>query len=127
MADENKERGEHAIQKIEDMYEYAYPALAQFPKSEKYAMAADIKRCMDALLERCIEAEKAYYKKTTLREMDCAVAKLKHYVKLAYRLRFLPEKKFHILNDYLDQIGRMTGAWIAANAQYEKERQKAKK
>ena len=30
------------LQKIEDMMEYAYPVLQQFPKSEKFAMAADM-------------------------------------------------------------------------------------
>ena len=35
------------LQKVYDMMEYAYPAIAQFPKSEKYALGTDIKRCMD--------------------------------------------------------------------------------
>ena len=49
------------LQKIMDMMEYAYPALAQYPKGEKFALVTDIKRCMDAMLERCIEAQKHYY------------------------------------------------------------------
>lgn len=103
-----------ALQKIEDMMEYTYPVLQQFPKAEKYAMAADLKRCMDTMLERCVEAEKAYYKKTTLRELDVAVAKCKTYVKMAYRLKFMSYKKFEIINDYLTQIGKMVGGWIKA-------------
>lgn len=107
-----KSEPKRALQKIEDMMEYAYPVLQQFPKSEKYAMAADLKRCMDIMLERCVEAEKAYYKKTTLRELDVAVAKCKTYVKMAYRLKFMSYKKFEIINDYLTQIGKMVGGWI---------------
>ena len=109
-----KEQSEpkRALQKIEDMMEYAYPVLQQFPKAEKYSMAADLKRCMDIMLERCVEAEKAYYKKTTLRELDVAVAKCKTYVKMAYRLKFMSYKKFEIINDYLTQIGKMVGGWI---------------
>lgn len=108
-----------ALQKIEDMMEYTYPALAQFPKAEKYAMAADIKRCMDEMLERCIEAEKAYYKKTTLRELDVAIAKCKTYVKMAYKLKFLPPRKHRIINEYLTEIGRMVGGWMKAVAEKE--------
>ena len=48
------------LQKVFDMIEYGYPALAQFPKSEKYALGTDIKRCMDVMLERCIEAQKLF-------------------------------------------------------------------
>lgn len=112
--DTTKEQSEpkRALQKIEDMMEYAYPVLQQFPKAEKYSMAADLKRCMDIMLERCVEAEKAYYKKTTLRELDVAVAKCKTYVKMAYRLKFVSYKKFEIINDYLTQIGKMVGGWI---------------
>ena len=51
------------VKKITDMMEYAYLALAQFPRSEKQAIVADIKRCMDRLLERAIEANKKYYKR----------------------------------------------------------------
>lgn len=109
---EQKTEPKRAIQKIEDFMEYAYPALQQFPKSEKYAMAADIKLCMDVMLERCVEAEKAYYKKTTLRELDVAIAKCKTYIKMAHRLGFLPEKKHNIMQDFLYEIGRMVGGWI---------------
>jgi hypothetical protein len=35
------------LQKTFDMMNYAYPALAQYPKGEKFALVVDIKRCMD--------------------------------------------------------------------------------
>ena len=60
------------LQKIEDMMEYAYPVLQQFPKSEKFAMAADMKLVMDVMLEKAVEAQKKYFKKTTLQELDVA-------------------------------------------------------
>lgn len=112
--DKGNEQSEpkRALQKIEDMMDYTYPVLQQFPRSEKQAMVLDIKRCMDVMLERCIEAEKAYYKKTTLRELDVAIAKCRTYVKMAYRLKFMSYKKFEIINDYLSEIGRMVGGWI---------------
>lgn len=55
------------LQKTFDMINYAYPALAQYPKGEKFALVADIKRCMDVMLERIIEANKKYYKKPLCR------------------------------------------------------------
>ena len=55
------------LQKTFDMINYAYPALAQYPKGEKFALVADIKRCMDVMLERIIEANKKYYKKCPCR------------------------------------------------------------
>lgn len=99
-------------QKVFDMMNYAYPALAQFPKSEKFALAVDIKRCMDLMLERVIEANKKYYKKTTLQELDVEVEKLKAYIRLSYNLGFLPPKKYEIWSGMVVEIGRMVGGWI---------------
>lgn len=98
--------------KMFEMMDYAYQALAQFPKSEKFGLATDIKRSMDVCLSRIIEASKKYFKKTTLQELDVEVAKLKVYVRLAYRRGFLPEKKYEIWLEYLVEIGKMVGGWI---------------
>lgn len=99
-------------QKIYDMMEYAYLSLAQFPKSEKYALATDIKRCMDAMLERCIEAQKKYFKKTTLQDLDVEIAKLKTYIRLSYNLGFLPPKKYEVWSEKVVEIGKMLGGWL---------------
>lgn len=99
-------------QKIYDMMKYAYQALVQFPKSEKYALATDIKKCMNTILERTIEANKKYYKKTTLQELDVEVAKLKVYIRLSYELGYLPTKKYEIWSEKVVEIGKMIGGWI---------------
>ncbi len=100
------------LQKTFDMMEYAYPALAQYPKSEKFALCTDIKRCMDTMLERIIEANKKYYKKTTLQELDVEIEKLRAYIRLSYKLGFLPMKKYDIWSGMIDEIGRMLGGWM---------------
>lgn len=99
-------------QKVFEMMEYAYVCLQQFPKSEKFALVVDIKRCMDVMLERIIEANKKYYKKTTLQELDVEVEKLKAYVRLSYNLGFLPPKKYEQWSGLVVEIGRMVGGWI---------------
>ena len=71
------------LEKVFDMIEYAYPALAQFPKSEKFGLATDIKRTMDEILGLCIEVQKRRTKRTTLTNLDIAIAKLKAYIRLA--------------------------------------------
>ena len=100
------------LQKIFDMMEYGYRALAQFPKSEKYALATDIKHCMDIMLERCIEAQKKYYKKSTLQEFDVETTKLKAYLRLSFDLGFLPPKKYEVWSEKVVEIGKMLGGWL---------------
>lgn len=98
-------------QKIEDMMGYAYPALAQFPKSEKHALAAEIKASLRRLLELTIRCNKKYYKKTTLQDLDIELDVLRSYVRLAFVLRFLPPQKYENWGRMNDEIGRMVGGW----------------
>ena len=100
------------LQKTLDMMDYAYTALAQYPKGEKFALVADIKRCMDTILERIIEAQKKYYKKTTLQELDVELAKLKVYIRLSFQLKFLSAKKYELWSGKVVELGKMTGGWI---------------
>lgn len=98
--------------KAMEMIEYAYTALAQYPKSEKYGLCVDIKHCMDQILELIISANKHYYKKSTLQDLDIEVDKLRKYIRLSYNLKFLPLKKYDVWSDKVDEIGRMVGGWI---------------
>jgi four helix bundle protein len=104
------------LQKTFDMIAFAYSVLAQFPKSEKYALAADIKRCMDKLLELEIEAHKRYHKKTTLQNLDIELAKLRAYTRLAHELGFLLIKKYERWSAMNVEIGKMIGGWIKSQA-----------
>lgn len=100
--------------KIEDMMLYAYPVLNAYPKYERFVLAADIKRCMDQAMERIIEANKKYYKKTTLQELDVEIDKLRKYVRLSYRLKYIDFKKYKQWSEQVNEIGRMLGGWMAS-------------
>jgi len=107
--------------KIHDLAKYAYPALAQFPKSEKLSLAADVKRSIDRMMERAIEASKRYYKKTTLQDMDVEVMKMRHYLRLSHELGFLPQKKYELMSERVVEVGRMLGGWIKQSANKQKQ------
>lgn len=100
------------LQKVFDMMKYGYQVLQQFPKGEKFALVVDIKRCMHLMLERVIEANKKYYKKTTLQELDVEITKLKAYLRLSHDLGFLPLRKYEIWSEMVVEIGKMVGGWI---------------
>jgi hypothetical protein len=59
-----------AYQKMLELTEYAYVAIRQFPKSEKYGLAADIKHQIYTILRLMVAANKKYFKKNTLQDMD---------------------------------------------------------
>jgi len=100
------------LQKIQDMMQYAYIALQQFPKSEKFGLGVDIRNMMDEELGLAIAASKKYFKKTTLTDLDIANAKLKFYVRVAHNLRYLSDKKYELWEEKIVEIGRIIGGWI---------------
>ena len=110
------------LEKVFDMIEYSYTALAQFPKSEKFGLVTDIKRTMDEILGLCIEVQKRRTKKTTLTNLDIAIAKLKAYTRLALHLKFLPPRKYGLWTDMNAEIGRMVGGMLRAEQQTDNHR-----
>lgn len=80
-------------QKVYDMIMYAYPAIEQFPKSQKFSLAQDMKKCLDSIMRYVIAANKKYTKKTTLQELDIENEALKIYIRMAFELGYLPPKK----------------------------------
>lgn len=99
-------------QGYEDLIAGRVPEKDMCPKSEKFALCTDIKRCMDTMLERTIEAQKKYYKKTTLQDLDVEVAKLRAYLRLSHELGFLPMKKYEVWSGMAVEIGKMLGGWL---------------
>lgn len=99
-------------QKVYDMIMYAYPAIEQFPKAQKFSLAQDMKRCLDNIMRYIIAANKKYTKKTTLQELDIEVAALKVYIRMAHELGYLPPKKYEIWSKMAVEVGKMVGGWI---------------
>jgi len=99
-------------QKCEDMIQYAYIALRQFPKSEKFTLATDIKKSMFKILELIIRCNKSRDKRKHLYAIDVELDILRSFVRLAKDLKFLPFKKYEVWSRHLDELGRMLGGWM---------------
>ena len=98
--------------KICQMIEDTYPIMQNFPKSERYAMTSDMKRIMDAMVELTIDADN-HHRKTALEKLDIANKKLKKYVRLSFRLRFMSPRQYKRWSTMLSEIGRIIGGRIA--------------
>lgn len=98
--------------KICAMYEDAYPILQNFPKSERYAMTSDIKRIMDSMIELTVDADN-HHRKTALEKLDIANKKLKKYVRLSFRLRFMAPRQYKRWSGLLNEIGKIIGGRLA--------------
>lgn len=101
-------------QKYYDMLQYLYIALRQFPKSEKFTLAAQIKNSAIKGFRTIIHANKSKNKISKLFELDIELEVLKNLTRLSKDLGFMPLRKYEILSNQLVEIGKMLGGWIKA-------------
>mgnify|MGYP003542790115 FL=1 len=119
---EKKVNGNSIFQIKEKIYEmilYGSPKLQGFPKCERYALAADIRKSMYTALELAVRLEKKYHKKTTLQDLDIEIDVLRNLLRLAKDPNLYPKQKpclsFHTWKVWIrkvDEIGRMIGGYM---------------
>ena len=100
------------LQKVQDLMEDSYPILNQFPKAEKFSFAQDIRHCINTLLELTITEDKRYTKKTTIENMDIENEKLKVYIRVAHRLKYIDNHRYATLEKKVVEIGKMIGGLL---------------
>lgn len=101
--------------------------LNHFPRHEKYALANRIRNTAYELFDLISEAQKRYYKKTTLTDMDIVHEKLRMQIALANELGYFGfvggkevkdirenpgQHRYLAMNKIIDELGRMIGGWI---------------
>ena len=98
---------------------YGNPQLKDFPKTERYVLAGDIRKTMYGMLEMAVRLEKKYHKKTTLQDLDIEVDVLRNLLRLAKDPNLYPKQKpcldFHTWEVWIrkvDEIGRMIGGYM---------------
>lgn len=112
--DEEKSR---VITKIKELMDYLEPQLDKFPRSEKsYAgIATKMRMCMNAMAEACVGAEMSWYAKSVLKELfelDKQIQYTKFYAERCKSKKYFEFRRFEIVMNFLEEIGKMTGAWI---------------
>jgi len=102
------------IQKLYDFYRILYLAVGKMPKRDKYTLGEKLLRTNLDLLEFLIGA--SYFprqeKINLLNQASIKLDLLKILLRLADELKSIPTKKYLILEEYLQETGKMLGGWI---------------
>lgn len=100
------------LQKTKDAMKYLYTSWVKYPRSEKLGFVVDYKKCLFQFLIYIITAQKKYFKKTTLQDADVYLELLRLFNDLSYDLRFIDEKRYQLISERFNEIGRLLGGWI---------------
>ena len=102
--------------------------LNHFPSHEKYGLALTIRQKAYEMYGYMVEAQKRYYKKTALTNLDICHEQLRMYVRLAHEMGYLgfkngkredqstetAEHRYLAITRLVDEMGRMIGGWIVS-------------
>lgn len=102
------------FQKIYDFYKLFYTYIDHFPQKSRETLIVKIENTIIELLESITTA--AYTnlteKQNSLLRASASVDFLKILFRLCYELRIIDQKKYLLLEEKLQEIGRMIGGWI---------------
>lgn len=96
-------------QKVYDLILYLFPIVNRFPKSQRFVLGQQIENSLVEIAKMIVEANKRRNKLNVLYNMDVELEKLRLLVRLAKDLRFLSVKRYGLIAEKLDEIGRLLG------------------
>ncbi len=97
-----------------DLLEWLLPKSERFPRAYRFTLT---QRLMDAALDlqealTSAEARTGRARLAALRDADAALGRLRIYLRLAHRWRWLSEGQYAHAGAMVGEIGRLLGGWI---------------
>jgi hypothetical protein len=99
-----------------DLLEWLLPKSERFPRAYRSTVT---QRLMDAALDLqealvAAEARPGRSRLSALREADSALGRLRVYLRLAHRWRWLSDSQYAHAGGKVGEIGRLLGGWLKA-------------
>lgn len=97
-----------------EYYKLFHQFIKLFPKSEKYSLGERIENLILDTLELALTAAYApsAERPTLLKRLDAKVQLLKTLTRLAHEIRAVDDKKYLVLQEKLQEMGKMVGGWL---------------
>jgi hypothetical protein len=102
------------VYKFKSAYKTWHEFLPLFPKTSRYTIGQKIDSLLLETIEQIIKAgyadkvEKIIYLKRASFKLDL----LKFFLQISWEIKSLDNKKYIILSEKTDEIGKMLGGWI---------------
>jgi len=122
--DETPLKGQFALQKIEDLLSRVDMVVPRWPALYRYSHGEKLYKLLDEMEALCIAANKKYFKKTTLQDLDVKNAQLQLLIFRLYKTRYTDGKgnPKRLLTDgqhaewktFTIEIGKLIGGWMGS-------------
>ncbi len=111
---------EDIITKTYDLLLYLIPQLAKFPRDQKFLLGDRIETLMLDFLEDMIVAYYSREKLLLLDKGNLKLERLRYLIRLCNDLKFLNDRRYGLISEKINEIGRMVGGWRKSLPDYEK-------
>jgi hypothetical protein len=102
------------LTKLEELDQYTHQVLLQYPKYEKFVLAAQIRQTLAELIHHAIRCGKKFHKKTSLQDMDIEVEYLRSLIRKSHVLGYINIHRYEVWISHVNEIGKMVGGWMKA-------------
>ncbi len=102
------------FKKIYELYKTLYAYLKTFPRQDRYSLGQKCEETAIEMLKHILLASQLSKseKFPILQKASAQLNLLRVYLRLAKEIKALDGKKYLILQEDIDEIGRMLGGWI---------------
>ncbi len=99
---------------LSELLAWTLDRTADFPKSHRFTFGQRMDNFTLDALERCLEAiySHAAGKREPLMRLNLLLEKLRVFWRIAHQREWLSQQQLFFVVRKVDEIGRMTGAWI---------------
>lgn len=105
------------FKKTYDLYKEFYFCLKSFPKQDKYSLGEKCNLILIEILEYLLEVSSLdkLGRIACLEKISVKLNLFRVYIRLAKDIKVLESKKYILIQEMVDEIGRMLGGWIRKN------------
>lgn len=100
--------------RVFDLLAWLVPKSETFPRSHRLSVTPRLLNTALDVQDRLSDAQarRGAPRLDALREADAALARLRIYLRLAHRLRWLSDRQYEHVSLRVAEVGRLLGGWI---------------
>jgi hypothetical protein len=102
---------ENILTKTYDLMLYIIPQLSKFPRDQRFLLADRIESMLLDFLEDMIASYYGSEKLTLIEKGNLRLEKIRYMVRLSKDLHFIDLRRYELITERIDEIGRMLGGW----------------
>ena len=103
------------FKKSYDLLLWIYPTIKKFPKSDKYTLGENIKKCILDIISNIICFCKYKNKLLYLNKIDLDLEKLRIFFRISKDIKILSFKKYDFVELQINELGNIVGGLLKKN------------